>query len=192
MTKSKQIQLYTRHLYNTLAELAKPVAQTLRRECSHYLVIALVSKSSQFLSVSISRTDPAALHTGIMAQMVVQQPSPVVVVNTTHSNQWSSGICDCCDNLADCCFAFWCFPCFACNTASNFGECLCLPMLDYGPIPPITLAMRASMRERYGIQGSICNDCIYSFFCLPCVWCQMSREMRARKQSVTVINARAR
>ncbi|XP_060783706.1 cornifelin homolog B-like [Neoarius graeffei] len=121
-----------------------------------------------------------------MAKMVVQQPQPVVMV--AHSNQWSTGICDCCQNVPECCFSFWCFPCFACMTAKKAGECLCLPMLDFsGCIPPITLAMRATMRQRYGIEGSICNDCVYSYFCFPCVWCQMSREMNLRNPPVTFI-----
>lgn len=38
----------------------------------------------------------------IMARMVVQQPQSVMVMNTTYSNQWSSGICDCCENVAEC------------------------------------------------------------------------------------------
>eukprot|EP00064_Thunnus_orientalis_P021739 superscaffoldBa00006808_g21907 len=83
---------------------------------------------------------------------------------------------------ADGCFAFWCFPCFACKTSRELGECLCLPMLDvFGCIPPITMSMRVSVRHRYGIQGSLCNDCVCSTFCLYCVWCQMSREMKKRK-----------
>lgn len=51
------------------------------------------------------------------------------------------------------CFAFWCFPCFACKTAHEAGECLCLPLLDsFGAIPPITTALRVSVRQRYGIE----------------------------------------
>lgn len=51
------------------------------------------------------------------------------------------------------CFAFWCFPCFACKTAREAGECLCLPLLDsFGIIPPITTALRVSIRQRYGIE----------------------------------------
>lgn len=50
------------------------------------------------------------------------------------------------------CFSVWCFPCFACITARDHGECLCLPLLDScGCIPPITLSMRVSTRRRYGI-----------------------------------------
>ncbi|XP_062849389.1 cornifelin homolog B-like [Trichomycterus rosablanca] len=126
-----------------------------------------------------------------MSKMVVQQPQPVMVVNT--SNQWSSGICDFCEDVPECCFSFWCFPCFACATSRKHGECLCLPLLDsFGCIPPITVAMRASLRQRYGIEGSICNDCICTYFCYPCVWCQMSREMNVRNQAVTLLTNRTK
>lgn len=53
------------------------------------------------------------------------------------------------------CFALWCFPCFACITARDHGECLCLPLLEsFGCIPPITMAMRVSVRNTYGIEVS--------------------------------------
>ncbi|KAI7806737.1 plac8 onzin related protein 5 [Triplophysa rosa] len=123
--------------------------------------------------------------------MAIQPPKPFVMSQT--SNQWSSGICDCCDNVPECCFSFWCFPCFACVTARKHGECLCLPLLDgFGCIPPITIAMRVSMRRRYGIEGTICDDCLYSTFCGVCAWCQMSREMNVHEQTVTLVNSRAR
>ncbi len=51
------------------------------------------------------------------------------------------------------CFAFWCLPCFTCKTAHKAGECLCLPLLDaFGLIPPMTTALRVSIRQRYGIE----------------------------------------
>ncbi|KAK1797214.1 hypothetical protein P4O66_008595, partial [Electrophorus voltai] len=122
------------------------------------------------------------------AMVIQQQPQSVVVMA---SKEWSSGICDFCENVPECCFSFWCLPCFACSTAKKHGECICLPLLDIGCIPPITLAMRSSVRERYGIEGSICNDCVYTFFCCPCVWCQMSREMnKHRHQAAFVKGAR--
>lgn len=76
------------------------------------------------------------------------------------------------------CFAFWCFPCFACVTTKRYGQCLCLPLLDcFGFIPPISLSMRVSMRHRYGIkvrtklyspsQTVVCNPLTDSgHFCL--------------------------
>ncbi|CAI5642417.1 unnamed protein product [Oreochromis niloticus] len=66
---------------------------------------------------------------------------------------WASGICDCCDDKKQCCFAFWCCPCFACRTTKQFGQCLCLPLLDvFGCVHPITMSIRVSLRQRYGIK----------------------------------------
>uniref|UniRef100_A0A8C6WQ04 Plac8 onzin related protein 2 n=1 Tax=Neogobius melanostomus TaxID=47308 RepID=A0A8C6WQ04_9GOBI len=121
-------------------------------------------------------------------KMVVKQPQPMMI--SQESNEWSSGICDCCQDVPECCFAFWCFPCFSCITAKKHGECLCLPLLDgFGLIPPISMSMRVSMRQRYGIRGNMCRDCVYSFFCLPCSWCQMSREMKTRQIPIVLVNA---
>lgn len=39
---------------------------------------------------------------GVMAKMVVQQPQAVAARNMTNSSQWSSGVFDCCDNVAEC------------------------------------------------------------------------------------------
>ncbi|XP_037391389.1 cornifelin homolog B-like isoform X2 [Pygocentrus nattereri] len=110
-----------------------------------------------------------------MAKTMVQQPQAVAL------SQWSSG-----------CYSFWCLPCIACSTAKNHGECFWLPLLEFGFIPPITLSMRTSVRERYHIEGSVLNDCVYSSFCCPCVWCQMSREINIRKESVKFTNRQAK
>ncbi|XP_030602910.1 cornifelin-like [Archocentrus centrarchus] len=107
------------------------------------------------------------------------------------SNEWSSGICDFCENIPVCCFAYWCFPCFACKTSRDYGEHLCLPLADwFGFIPPATMSLRASMRHRYGISGTLCEDCVYSTFCMVCVWCQMSREMEIRNTPAVVVTSK--
>ncbi|KAL0970241.1 hypothetical protein UPYG_G00239260 [Umbra pygmaea] len=115
-------------------------------------------------------------------------------------NQWSSGICSCFDDCHICCFAFWCFPCFACNTTSKFGECFCLPLVDIMSLsaqqfglptctpPPVSMSMRVAVRKRYNIQGDMAEDCAYSTFCNICSWCQMAREIKKRSQSLMVIN----
>ncbi|XP_008325844.1 cornifelin homolog A-like [Cynoglossus semilaevis] len=119
--------------------------------------------------------------------VTINQPRPFVT--TSVSNQWSSGICDCCQDLPQCCLACWCFPCFTCKTAHEHGECTCLPLLDaFGFIPPITTSMRVSVRHTYGIQGTICEDCVKAFFCGPCTWCQLAREIKTRKNPITFVN----
>ncbi|XP_056592647.1 cornifelin homolog B [Triplophysa dalaica] len=121
--------------------------------------------------------------------MIFTQPQPVMI--SRESDKWGSGICDCCDDVPECCFGFWCYWCFACVKTKRLGECLCLPLLDFfGIVPPITMSMRVSMRHRYGIKGTMCSDCLVSTFCTPCVWCQMSREMKARSIQITLVGAK--
>ncbi|TMS14247.1 cornifelin homolog B [Larimichthys crocea] len=121
--------------------------------------------------------------------LVIKQPQPVM--EARDSDEWGSGICDCCQDMPECCFAFWCCPCFACKTTKAYGQCLCLPLLDmFGMIPVTTMSMRVSMRQRYGIKGTMCKDCLYAACCLSCSWCQMSREMRRRKIQVVLVSAK--
>ncbi|XP_028276557.1 cornifelin homolog B-like [Parambassis ranga] len=125
------------------------------------------------------------------SKMVIRQPQPVMV--SQDSDEWGSGICDCCENAPECCFAFWCFWCFACKTSKDYGQCLCLPLLDLfrtGITPAVTMSMRASMRQRYGIKGTMCKDCVYSTFCTACTWCQMSREMKRRNIQIVLVSAK--
>uniref|UniRef100_A0A3B4DT33 Plac8 onzin related protein 2 n=1 Tax=Pygocentrus nattereri TaxID=42514 RepID=A0A3B4DT33_PYGNA len=83
------------------------------------------------------------------------------------------------------CLGFWCPYCLMCNTSERFGECFCLPLVEtcFGAlVPPLTFAMRSSMRERYRIQGTMCDDCCVSTCCSLCVWCQIARELKHRQQ----------
>ncbi|XP_016326003.1 cornifelin homolog B-like [Sinocyclocheilus anshuiensis] len=129
-----------------------------------------------------------------MATVVVQQP-----LGKAGMEAWNSGICDCCEDLNSCCYAYWCFPCFTCSTTGNFGESTCLPLLDiFGPalmaafgiglcVPPVGLAMRVAVRYKYHIGGSLCEDIMVTCCCIWCSWCQMSREIKARKKVVRIL-----
>uniref|UniRef100_A0A672S1M6 Cornifelin homolog B-like n=1 Tax=Sinocyclocheilus grahami TaxID=75366 RepID=A0A672S1M6_SINGR len=126
-----------------------------------------------------------------MATVVVQQPlgkdRMEMQIISHYVHFWSSG-----------CFAYWCFPCFTCATTGNFGESTCLPLLDiFGPalmaafgiglcVPPVGLAMRVAVRYKYHIGGSICEDIMMTCCCIWCSWCQMSREIKARKKVVRI------
>uniref|UniRef100_A0A3B4H244 Plac8 onzin related protein 2 n=1 Tax=Pundamilia nyererei TaxID=303518 RepID=A0A3B4H244_9CICH len=110
-----------------------------------------------------------------MSRPVMTQPQ--LFVSSVEAD-WASGICDCCDDKKQCRAP----GCFACRTTQQFGQCLCLPLLDvFGCILPITMSIRVSLRQRYGIKGNLCTDCWCSTFCLPCVWCQMATKMKKQK-----------
>ncbi|CAB1351593.1 unnamed protein product, partial [Coregonus sp. 'balchen'] len=66
------------------------------------------------------------------------------------------------------CCGSWCSCCLWCHTASELGQCVCLPLLDVfysAPVPP----------------GSMCDDCLVVTFCRLCAWCQMARELKTRR-----------
>uniref|UniRef100_A0A8C1XB49 Cornifelin n=1 Tax=Cyprinus carpio TaxID=7962 RepID=A0A8C1XB49_CYPCA len=71
------------------------------------------------------------------------------------------------------CISIFCFPFVACTTAKGYGKCFCLPLIDEFGL------MRVSMRHRTAL--SLINDCLLSYFCCPCAWCQMSQEMDAHE-----------
>ncbi|XP_064425720.1 cornifelin homolog [Latimeria chalumnae] len=113
-----------------------------------------------------------------MAQIVVTTQPPVAVTTYQISQRsaWSSGTCDCFNDCGIClCGAFLPY-CLECRVAQDYGECCCLPCL-----PGTLLAMRTGMRERYQIQGSVCDDWMMIYCCYTCALCQMARELKVRR-----------
>ncbi|XP_028442395.1 cornifelin homolog A-like [Perca flavescens] len=114
--------------------------------------------------------------------------------------EWSSGLFDCFEDVGTCCYGFWCCPCLAITVSERFGESRCLPCCDICtpaitaccgiPMcvpPPAVLSLRAAMRNRYAIKGSLCKDIAAACCCGTCSWCQMHRELKHRKKTPTVI-----
>ncbi|XP_053287107.1 placenta-specific gene 8 protein-like [Pleuronectes platessa] len=115
--------------------------------------------------------------------------------------EWKTGLFDCFEDASTCCYGFWCCPCLACTVSGRVGENSCLPLCDlcsvavgagcgiYILVPPVAVSLRSSIRSRYGIKGSICDDIAISCFCLTCSWCQMHREIKdLNKNRVAIIN----
>uniref|UniRef100_A0A3Q2R4M2 Cornifelin-like n=1 Tax=Fundulus heteroclitus TaxID=8078 RepID=A0A3Q2R4M2_FUNHE len=90
---------------------------------------------------------------------------------------WTSDLCNCCDDTKSCCYGFWCCPCLACTVAGNFNQNRCLP-----------LSLRVGVRYKYNIKGSLCKDIATSCICVWCSWCQLHRELKYRKVGPAVVN----
>ncbi|KAL2084228.1 hypothetical protein ACEWY4_019746 [Coilia grayii] len=110
-------------------------------------------------------------------EVISSQPQVTVTSYTmsSGSSQWSSDLCDCCEDCGIClCGAF--IPCIlGCKVAQDHGDSCCLPFL-----PGAMIAVRTSMRDRYHIEGTICDDWV-AVACFPlCAICQMAREQKAR------------
>ncbi|XP_018588804.1 plac8 onzin related protein 1 isoform X2 [Scleropages formosus] len=103
-----------------------------------------------------------------------------VVSTQPSSGTWTTSLFDCCSDMSTCCCGMWFFPCMQCQTVSQFGWCFLLPVLDPCTCQAISCFFRQSMRDRYNIQGSCCDDCCVLCFCYSCAWCQMAREVKNR------------
>ncbi|XP_007550950.1 uncharacterized protein LOC106934622 [Poecilia latipinna] len=126
--------------------------------------------------------------------------------------EWKTGLFDCCVDCSTCCYGFWCWPCLACSVSGLFSENYCLPLCDILTpaacvacgipfiVPPAALSLRASIRHKHHIKGSLCEDMAISCFCVWCSWCQMHRELKnggpttvvqQPTQHTTVVNVQA-
>uniref|UniRef100_A0A669F022 Cornifelin n=1 Tax=Oreochromis niloticus TaxID=8128 RepID=A0A669F022_ORENI len=88
------------------------------------------------------------------------------------SSEWNTNACDCCEDCL--CGTF--VPCIlACKVAQDSDESCCLACL-----PGALIALRTSIRNRYNIGGSVCDDWLV-MACIPaCGLCQMAREQKIR------------
>ncbi|KAG9492870.1 hypothetical protein GDO78_001038 [Eleutherodactylus coqui] len=105
--------------------------------------------------------------------VTTQQPGQAQPGVMSPTGEWSSNLCDCCDDCGLCLFGL-CLPsCFGCYVAKKYGENCLLPCVPGG-----LTAMRTHMRLTYGIRGTVCNDALMMLCCGWCEMCRMAREMK--------------
>eukprot|EP01098_Paradermamoeba_levis_P004486 TRINITY_DN1918_c0_g1_i3.p1 TRINITY_DN1918_c0_g1~~TRINITY_DN1918_c0_g1_i3.p1 ORF type:complete len:127 (-),score=17.09 TRINITY_DN1918_c0_g1_i3:186-512(-) len=104
------------------------------------------------------------------------------------SGNWSTGICDCCQDYESCLCA-WCCPChqFGKNMAM-FGNdsdycayCCgwyCLSMFACSCL--LGCLKRGEIRAKYDIAGNACGDCCCHYCCMCCALAQEAREIKSR------------
>uniref|UniRef100_A0A674MBA9 Cornifelin homolog n=1 Tax=Takifugu rubripes TaxID=31033 RepID=A0A674MBA9_TAKRU len=139
--------------------------------------------------------------------VITHQPGSGGYGTNVQTGEWSTGLCSCCTDFFVCecwsnCFKLRFAPascvtrshfvragaigCFcpmilSCYTANKYGENCCL-----GCLPGGMTAIRTHMRLTYGIQGTIINDALMTFFCGICETCRMAREVRIRNGDISM------
>lgn len=114
---------------------------------------------------------PASHTTNTNTTVVIQQPQTQILVQGP--GDWSSDICACCDDMTLCLIGLCCPFFLPCVVSVKAGECCCV-----GWMCPV--ALRATIRERYNIRGSIFSDFCTLNHAYLCAFCQMGRELDYR------------
>ncbi|XP_022968497.1 protein PLANT CADMIUM RESISTANCE 11 [Cucurbita maxima] len=101
---------------------------------------------------------------------------------------WSSGLCDCCNDISICCLTCWC-PCI---TFGHIAEIVDRGSISCGVSGAIYLSIlcltgcsclysclyRSKMRGQFSLEESPCCDCCVHCLCEQCALCQQYRELQ--------------
>ncbi|KAF5727761.1 hypothetical protein HS088_TW22G01458 [Tripterygium wilfordii] len=111
--------------------------------------------------------------------------------NSSHSPvPWSTGLCDCCDDVNSCCLTCWC-PCVTFGRIAEMvdrGSTSCgvsamlytLIMCMTGCSCLYSCFYRSKLRGQYFLEESPCTDCCIHCCCEECSLCQEYRELKNR------------
>ncbi|PWA51706.1 cell number regulator 10 [Artemisia annua] len=115
----------------------------------------------------------------------VVPPQPMV-----SNGKWSTGLCDCCDDVCNCCITCCC-PCITFGQIAEIVDKGTTPCAVHGILYAVLLLTiqfqwiyscmyRSKMRQQYMLAGGPCNDCIRHCCCESCSLCQEYRELKHR------------
>ncbi|XP_042487427.1 protein PLANT CADMIUM RESISTANCE 2-like [Macadamia integrifolia] len=127
-------------------------------------------------------------------------PAIGIPVNSTNLQApvpWSSGLCDCGDDLKSCCLTCWC-RCVAFGEISEIvdeGSTSCVAngviytmimIFSGGCQCCYSYCYRSKMREKYNLEEHACSDFLVHCCCEPCAICQEYRELQSRGFDVSL------
>jgi len=93
------------------------------------------------------------------------------------SNQWSSSLFSCCDDIGIC-FYGWCCPwCSLASTMTKYDNSnWCFNCCTKN----VCLSQSIIREGKYNIDGDCCTDILVPCCCMTCVICRLAREVKAR------------
>eukprot|EP00667_Euglena_gracilis_P020386 EG_transcript_22073 len=115
------------------------------------------------------------------------KPPPVVLAQPcTTRGEWNTSLCGCLGDLPLCCLSLW-LPCIPAGRTLAWvegkPESSCLYILVvyifsmFGGYFFVEFYNRVMLREKFKIDGSCCEDCLVSWFCLFCASQQHARQV---------------
>ncbi|GKB89358.1 cell number regulator 10 [Tanacetum coccineum] len=121
-----------------------------------------------------------------MAQYATGVPPQLMVSN----GKWSTGLCDCTDDVSNCCITCWC-PCITFGQIAEIADRGTTSCGVHGALYTViavftgcqwiySCMFRSKMRQQYMLADEPCNDCILHCCCESCALCQEYRELKNR------------
>ncbi|KAJ4947989.1 hypothetical protein NE237_014228 [Protea cynaroides] len=103
---------------------------------------------------------------------------------------WSTGLCECTEDVKNCCITCWC-PCITFGQVSEIIDKGSSSCGANGALYTLMLCLtgcqcfyscfyRSKMRQQYNLQESPCGDCLVHCCCEPCSLCQEYRELETQ------------
>ncbi|KAK2635841.1 hypothetical protein Ddye_030633 [Dipteronia dyeriana] len=111
-----------------------------------------------------------------------------VISNNSHASiPWSTGLCDCCDDVNTCCLTCWC-PCITFGRIAEIVDRGSTSCGVSGALYTLILCLtgcsclyscfyRSKLRGQYFLEERPCTDCCIHCCCEGCALCQEYREL---------------
>ncbi|OVA12241.1 Uncharacterized protein family Cys-rich [Macleaya cordata] len=143
--------------------------------------------SSKFPPAFSEKSSPITNSLQIQA---AAKPLPQAPLPPEPLSSWSTGLCDCLDDVNNCCITCWC-PCITFGQVSEIvdkGSSSCgMNGALYTLIACVTgcpcfysCFYRSKLRQNYHLKMTPCCDCLTHCCCGQCALCQEYRELKKR------------
>ncbi|XP_057960884.1 protein PLANT CADMIUM RESISTANCE 2-like [Malania oleifera] len=118
-------------------------------------------------------------------------PRPPPQIRSKTKIPWSSGLCDCRNDVRTCCITCWC-PCITFGRIAEIVDKGSSSCGFNGALYTLIFCVtgcccscyscfyRAKMRQQYSLKKKPCGDCLVHCCCETCALCQEYRELQNR------------
>ncbi|KAG9458300.1 hypothetical protein H6P81_002808 [Aristolochia fimbriata] len=128
--------------------------------------------------------------TGVPVSSGYSSMPPPFSIQSPPPGPWSTGLCDCMDDVSNCCVTFWC-PCITFGQVAEILDRGSTSCGASGALYTLILCVtgcpcfyscfyRSKMRRQYALHETPCNDCLLHCCCESCALCQEYRELKHR------------